>query len=303
MRKGKIWILAGCVFLSIVAFVIYQREFTFDVNKLTSDVAYNEAWAIPQPPTETMKLVQNILSQKLTYLGRGAQCYAFVTPDGQYVVKLFKHHHLRRTTLLDDLPIPPSWFREYRRQKAEKRRLKQEHLFASCRLAYLELPEETGLIYVQLNKGHWPGKSLVIRDRFGKDHTLDLASHEFMVQRRGFLAVEAINSLMLENKVDESQQCIQQILTSLAQRCNKGIVDLDPAFNQNFGITATGAMQIDVGRFERDSLVVAPPRYGDEIRKISNQFRQWLEQNHPTLLPFFDQELARILKAKEQEFA
>lgn len=300
MSRGKIWGLLILIVVATGGLFLYQREFTFDLSKIHSELPYKAEWETSPLSAEQRQLVKKIVSQDLTYLGRGAQCYAFVTQDGEYVFKLFKHHHLRPTTVLDQLPMPQTWFASYRERKAQQRQQKQEHLFASCKLAYEDLSRETGLVYIQLNRGApWTGTKIHIRDRFGKAHVLDLGNHEFMIQRRAIMAVDAINRLMNQKDTLGSQQCISQILCSLTDRCEKGIVDLDPAFNQNFGLAPEGAIQIDVGRFERNPLVRTQPFFTDEIKKISNQFRQWLEKKHPTLIQYFDSELTRIIKAKD----
>jgi len=52
---------------------------------------------------EHQELAQ-ILNQKFSYIGKGAQCYAFVSDDQLYVLKFFKFKHLKPNLLVDLIP-------------------------------------------------------------------------------------------------------------------------------------------------------------------------------------------------------
>src|SRR5947199_6221017 len=76
----------------------------FRLSGITHEMSIKDDWKIdPLNENEKARLRQ-IFAQKFTYLGKGAQSYAFVSHDNQYVLKFFKFKHLRPNFLLNMVP-------------------------------------------------------------------------------------------------------------------------------------------------------------------------------------------------------
>src|SRR4051812_12067853 len=88
---------------AIIVLIIILGFFGFRKNssrvlsekEISSSLQPNPAWMIPSPNEEKQLQLQTIFSTPLTFLGEGAQAYAFVSANGKYVVKFFK---MRRFT-------------------------------------------------------------------------------------------------------------------------------------------------------------------------------------------------------------
>lgn len=127
----------------------YKRGFS--INKISSKLPYNEMWDTQSLTSdEKEKLRKEILSQPFYYLSSGTQCYAFVSQDGKYVIKFFKMHKILPKKWLKDVPF--SFFEKYRWESIAKKQNGSLNIFKSFKDAYEQLREESGLIYLHLNK-------------------------------------------------------------------------------------------------------------------------------------------------------
>ncbi len=231
--------------------------------KIRSTYSYHPEWE----PSEYPALAADVLDQPYRYLGRGAQCYAFLSEDGKYVLKFFRHDHLRRKgKVLRD--------------------------FASYKIAFDALRAETGLLYLHLNKTKNMGKTLTFFDKIGVRHRVNLDEMEFLVQRKAELALPTLKQWLDAGEVDKAKEGISSLVNLVRERCKKGIFDKDPDFRTNFGFTAMGAMQLDAGRFRWDPKEKDPKIYQNELRSITQGLQQWLEKEYPELSLYLEQLLA-----------
>src|SRR5262245_25693765 len=94
--------------------------------------------------------IDEILNQKFIFLGMGHQAYAFLSNDGQYVLKLFKFGKFkpyRLTKTLGSVPFIHSYL-----ELQESRRLgRLEKLFTAHQLAFLLDKDNSGLLFVYLD--------------------------------------------------------------------------------------------------------------------------------------------------------
>ncbi|MCB1136308.1 MAG: hypothetical protein KDK78_08580, partial [Chlamydiia bacterium] len=245
------------------------------------------------PDIETYR---DSLSQPLRFLGRGAQFYAFLTEDGRYVLKLFKHQHLNTAHPLDNIPLPPlQSYLEQRREERERRRAK---LFLSCKLAADELAEDTGVILAHLNRtDNVLNIQTKFQDRFGAWHEISLDNLEFVLQHYSRPLPEAFSSLMKSGQLKEAQEMVEDLIAVVARRCDKGIRDTDQAFLDNYGFIAGHAIEFDVGSLNRYELIRERPYRDQEILLQLEPFHGWLLENFPQLLPQLQESLHRHLQA------
>ncbi len=260
-----------------------------------SDLPYNPAWETKPISNETRLELEAIFSQKFRYLGCGGQSFVFVSENNEYVIKFFKHRLFRKPySIFLTLPLP-SVIELSRLRKLNRALFKLNRDFTSYKLAYEELREETGLMYIHLNKGTELKRTLNIVDKIGIEHEIDLDEVEFVVQKHADQLCPRIDALTAEGDITGARNTLHSILEVIIKRCKKGIFDEDPRIHNNLGLIGQRAIFMDVGRFVRDPERSIPSVYYNDLKAIiDKRFRPWLERCHPELIPFLDEEMDKF---------
>lgn len=255
------------VFCQVARFSKSQTD-GFAMVKIQSKLTYSPTWDVPCPDVAEVK---KILAQPFTYLGKGAQTYVFASQDGNYVIKLLRHDRMRApfwTQLL-----PSKWVTS----KIENKQKKLIKDFTSYKIAYEEFQEETGLIYLHLNKTSHLNQMLTLIDKIGIAHQLDLDKYEFLIQKRATLTYPALQTLIDQGETTKAKESISSLVSLLEKRFEKGIFDKDPDLNTNFGFIGEKAIQIDPGRYRKTFPESAIRNKKEAIRHISDHLHQWLQ--------------------------
>lgn len=178
-------------------------------------------WNLPAspPPLE-------ILNQPFYFLGSGVQSYSFLSEDQQYVLKLFKHYHL--------LPS----------KKSEPQKKRMNALFSSALLAFKELKETTGLLYLQINPPASPLPTITLYDKIGVKYAISLSDYPFLIQKKGALLLSYISE-----HPEEVGAITRSLLACIDERSNKGIANSDLRIERNFCVCEGSVIEIDVGSF------------------------------------------------------
>ncbi len=268
MRKFLLFIL---IFITVERFCFWQTK-GFRVHRVSRDLVHHPEWDFEEQPQHLVNVAQ-LLKQDYFFLGHGAQCYAFLSADKSTVLKVFKHPRFRRYFFPKDL----------------------SQFFESIRIAYKELREETGLIYVHLNKTDQFHKKLTVWDRIGTAHTFDLDGTQFLLQKRAELASEKLRALRREGNLSEAQQCIDTLLAFHQCCCRKGVIDRDPIFEKNFGIDGKRTFGIDIGSFSKDPYAAVPARAKKQLFFATLNFKQWIEKNYPELKDYVEEKIYALL--------
>ncbi len=237
----------------------------FTIARISSDLPFHPEWVVEDPDESQIK---QTLSQPYSFLGKGAQSFAFASEDGKTVIKFFRHHHLKKNSKL-------------------------AKDFGSYKLAYERLRNETGLLYLHLNKTSHLNQILDLVDKIGIHHKIDLDQYEFLVQKRATPAYPALQQWIDEGKTEEAKQALTALVHLLRERSRKGIHDKDPDLNTNFGFIGTTPIQFDIGRFK---LRQTPPD-NNELIRITDNLQQWLRIRSPEL----DEHLRRLQHAEQRK--
>lgn len=266
-----------------------QQTDGFTLLKIQSQLTFDPRWETTPPKTDLSAL----LKQKFKYLNSGGQCYAFISEDEKLVIKFFKHHLRRVPWLIDHLPLPAKYaaLREKQRQNRSQKLLRD---FNSYKLSYEELPDETGLIYVHLNKTHNLGLKLTIVDKLNIQHQLELDGLEFVVQKRAELAMVHFQRLIDEQKTDEAKEAIDSLISIIVSRCQKGIYDEDPKLHRNLGFVGARAILIDVGRLRKDANRMSPDVYAGDVAMITEDLKTWLQKRSPELAVYLEEKVKEL---------
>ena len=268
----------------------YKKTDGFALYKVLSTLPYNPAWEVTAQHTHGL---DDALSQPFHYLAKGAQSYVFQSEDGKYVIKFFRLYHLRPPVWLTALNFPLP-LQTYKLGKMIEKWDELDKDFQSYRIAYEEMKEETGLLYLHLNKTSHLKKTLTLYDKIGVVYHLDLDRMEFLVQKRADLVYPAIDALAKREGAEAAKEAITSLVNLLVSRSEKGIFDKDPDLNTNFGFIGTTPVQIDIGRFRRQTAARDPEEKRNEIIRITDNFRQWLDANHPSLSEHLLGEIQKI---------
>ena len=279
-------------FFQVSAFCEKQTD-KFRLTRIFSTLQHDARWETTPLSEVQSKEVDAILSQKYTYLGSGGQCYAFLSEDGKSVIKFFKHHRRTLPAWIKILPLPIQLaVKREKRLRAKEGKLLRD--FASYKLSFERLKQETGVIFVHLNKTSHLNKQLMIVDKLNIEHKLSLDDVEFVLQKKADLVYPHIKELVKKNDQEGAQKAIRSIVELIVSRCQKGVFDEDPRIHRNFGFIEDNALIIDVGRLIHDPERKKPEVYIKDLHKITARFKAWLTEKHPTLVPVLDQEIERV---------
>lgn len=270
-------ILVILIFIGTERFCHYQTK-GFAISKITSNLPQRSDWEVSPLSQEEHSFLENILNQKFIFLGSGGSFYAFASEDRNYVIKFFKMHHLN--------PIPR--LRPYIGPILDRHK-KRERVFNSCKLAYNDLKEETGVIYVHLNKTKGLHKNTIIVDNLGIEHSIPLDSIEFVVQKKAVLAPEYIASLMKSGRPDLAKDALTSVWHLMEAIIKKGYDGRDMNVATNFGFINGKAVQIDIGPFKKANWVKARNFYKNRLYRSARKLDLWLQETYPELSEHFEE--------------
>lgn len=274
------------VFISIERFCHKQTE-GFRIHKISSDLACDPKWDTA-PLTEGQLLdLKRQLSQPFYFLASGGQCYAFISADNAYVIKFFKHHHMRPHHWVDNLPAP-SFLKPLQKKFSSFRLNLLNRVFTSCKLAYDHLKEETALIYLHLNKTDHFHQKILIHDKLGIAHQVDLDGITFAFQHRASLACPTLKALYRDHNFTQAKQCIGSLIDLIILRSKCGIFDQDPHLKRNFAFIEDKAIEIDLGSFSYNPFLKRTNCWKKELFFETIQLKKWIKKNCPELSPFVE---------------
>lgn len=284
-------------FVLLVAIVIGIERFChkqtegFRLHKIVSSLSFDPRWEVPSLSEEEAKRVDEILSQKFTFLGSGGQAYAFLSEDKKTVLKLFKLHHLRSWSWLHKMPLPGP-FAKYLCKREEKLPM----FFTSCKIAMQDFRDRTGMIYLHLNKTSHLKRKLTLIDKLGITHKIDLDTTEFALQEKAELAYPRLKRLKAEGDIESAKQSIDSLLSLIVERCQRGIQDRDPNIRRNIGFLGNKAIEVDLGSFSREEFLKNSFAYKPILYYSSLDLKHFLEKHFPELIPYVDERVQEMLK-------
>lgn len=280
MRKTICCFLFFLLVVSAFVLPLYYQIWAkpYRLAKSNIEMPFRQDWESPISPEKKSEVI-SILSQPFTYLGKGFQSYAFVSADGNYVLKLFRLEsgNLIWGRLLAD-SIKAAFGVKTRRIRSYEC---AEDVFSASKISFDQFREETGLIFVHLNPQQ--GLPLIeIRDYLGFAHSLDPSVTRFVLQKRAEKLFPALNHA-LRNDRESFNQMVRSFSLLLSSFKNKGVSPDDSKMPSNFGFLGDQAIQIDFAsnslNFENAALQSA---------KFRSKMRAWLQVKAPDALQYLD---------------
>lgn len=282
-----LWLFCASAMLYGLSILYFRSTGGFALSNIQSDYPNDPRWETHPLENSESELIASILSQKFSYLGKGCQCYAFASADGDYVIKFFKYQRMRPQKWISFFTFIP-FVDSYYQQKIVSKRLKREGVFQSWRIAFDFLSEATGISYVHLNKTNHLAKTLSLIDKAGYEHKLWIDDYEFMLQKRAKMLCTEIDELMGKGSISEAENILTSLVEKILAGYRRGLADNDHALMQNTGVFKGQPIHIDVGQFVLEEEVKAPAFYKQELYTKTYKFRLWLRKRHPELCDRFD---------------
>lgn len=284
MKKYLAYFSIGIFLFGAVYFTYIKRTKGFSYNKIHSHYTYDHRWDFGMPTEEQRSLIDQVTSKPLTFLGSGKECYAFVSEDGEYVIKFFKQKHMKTEYILNHLPLSQE-MRMLQKEVVNRHLERRKKIYQSYQLAYERLQEETGVLYLHLTKTNYLKQSIHLITKSGEKFTLKLDNIEFLLQRRGTQVFDYLSAYP-----EKGKETINALLNLITIRNQKGIGDADINCEKNLGLLNGKGFQIDVGEFY-PSLPCSPSK--EELITATLDLKHYLEMHLPDLALYLDQEIEK----------
>lgn len=249
--------LKKLLFISLLVFISIERFCHYQTGGFRFYKLISPRHEADQHETD-LDIVSHVAEKPLKYLGTGNQFYVFSSADEKYVIKFIKH----------------SW----KDAVFKNRESRFQDIVKSCNLGLHQLAKETGIVTCSFTRKELPQATLI--DKLGIAHTLDLGQTEFIIQKKVTPFVGPLG-----------QEKIRSLIHLVTHQCQKNIVNLDPMIDRNFGFCDNEAVLIDFGSLKYD----ATRRVDREIFLELLGLREWLQNNQPELVSYFDQEITQVI--------
>jgi hypothetical protein len=222
-------------------------------------------------------------SETLTFIGAGKQFYAFETADHQYVVKFMKFSRRRPLPWLEKISLPSIlhlWKTSYLAERAKR----LSNLEYSSHLALEYLSSEAALVSYPLQK------NLILIDKLGIAHRIDRSQTKFITQKKA-----APFTVYFEQNPSQAHLLISSYIKTVSSQCKKGICNLDPIIDRNYGVVDHQVIIMDIGSLLAHPKLNHNAGVQREIFVELLPLREWLQNKHPQYVAYFDSLLKRIL--------
>jgi hypothetical protein len=296
--KKVIWrlLFLSLFFLSLYGLgrLYFRLTGGFTVANITSDFTFQPQWEVRLLLATEQAECARAMTQPYYYLGKGCQSYVFASQDGNYVIKFFKYQRYRLQPWFAYFPPLPAIVK-YRQEKLERKWKKLDGFVKSWKVAFENLQDETGLLFVHLNKTHHLQQQLTIYDKIGQKHVVDLDQMEFCIQRRATLLCQTLLDYQAQKDLASAQQLIHRLLHLILSEYSRGLADNDHALMQNTGVVHGKPIHIDVGQFVFNEAVKQPAVFHQELFAKTYKFNLWLRENYPELGEYLETELSQII--------
>ncbi len=262
----------------------WVRGMEFDLQDLSSADDQHPEWSIPPLGMDRKGEIDKILQKQFKFFDEGAQSYAFISHDGQYVLKIFKTKHSRpgnkrRLKHKVRMWLTPKKELEQIMEVNQKRwTRKLSVVCSSYHLAYQEMPEETALEFIHLQKTQGQFKPIILKDRVGRTYRVSLDDHNFILQKRVDLVPDRMRACLKRGDRQEIEKLVSSLDALLVQRAQKGITDSKQCYGINYGFYGTKAIQLDPGKIRKDVAIQSAP--DQEIERVRNNLKKWIDTHY-----------------------
>lgn len=267
------------VFVFFSARVYYRLTDDFRLRHIVHELPHNPDWEIPIT-SEDRQLLEQITEQPFTYLGKGAQSYAFVSQDGQYVLKFFKFKHLKPSWIVNHFPdIGP--FQRYKEKSVARKKRQIQSVFTGYKLAYDVHREESGLLFIHLNPTNGLNMNAVVFDKIGRRFEIPMDPYIFIVQRRADINRDVMDRLLKNGELELAKQRVRQVIELYLSEYAKGIYDRDHGVLHNIGFIGEKPIHLDIGKLTDAPHMKNPENWESDLEVVVMKYHRWMREKHP----------------------
>jgi len=238
-------------------------------------------------------VVNSALDQPYSYMGRGRQCYAFMSRDGRYVLKLPRLDQFGLPFWLRSLSFP--FLESYREGKRAYMLQRCQFTMNSFQIAFSELQRETSVLYLHVNQTDSFHRLIQITDRIGRTYQLNLDKTLFILQEKTELMMPLVQQAIKKGDRKEAERILNAFLEVLESRSRKGIFNKDPTFLENFGFDGKKGIQVDIGGFYHKPGYEGQMAFEKSLSETAAHVHNWLAETNRDLQAWFDLRTEQIL--------
>lgn len=290
MKHKKTVFTLSCL-IAITLFSLTNRS-SFVVRDLMLPTETGSCWDTSSMEKEFD--AKAILSQKFRFLGKGHQAFAFVSEDGEYVLKLFKPHYPRFQLFGQAFNLTPIPFAKWIYRTLHSKEFQQgiQEDFISYINARTKFQKESLVDYLHLAKTSHLQTKLQIFDKKGSLHTLAADDTCFLLQRKVTPLLEFLQTKTKEGKKEEIKIVFQNLTNLLARRAELGFCKPTHKFHINFGCIGLEIFQLDIGRLmTAEDLQLDPTQYPSQTLENSKvKLKDWVLSYCPQLIDCLPEE-------------
>ena len=277
-----------------VLFSAEEERGCFTLDNITYSMPSNE---IPLEPLMAgqKENLQQIFSQPFHFIKAGKQSYAFMSDDGQTVLKFLKKHYLFPLPRAYLNSPPLSFCKTFLLSHFNAASIRFNEAARGYQMGYDKLKDETGILYLHFHPTDNIQQKVCLVDIYGRKFFADLDTSYFVLQKKADLLHVKVSELMLDGKEDEAKECLKSVLCMIAHRLQQGIVDHDHGIRKNYGFIEGRAVQIDIGDVSMDAGVESGFAFQRELEHVAKKLKLWVAREHPSLCSTIDEELHCIL--------
>ena len=284
----------GWFFLTIsiilAALFVFYRMDLFTTSKIEGKLFPGQAGVADA------ESLQN-LQQPYFYLGKGRQCFAFVSQDGQHVIKFLNYRRYNKPFWVRLIP-PHDWLPWQAAIEAHRHK-RFDSVVNGFQLGMSRLREETGLEYIHFQRGEGL-PVLTIFDEIHRIHKIDLNGVAFALQRKATPLFEELEWRWRQSGKEGLNEAMRQYFALIQRRCDLEISD---DAGRNCGFFQGRAVLIDTGRISHDPSLKSKKGIDREMKMATKKLRKWLQARHPEAVGVIDENLHQISCSFEAQTA
>ncbi len=273
--------------------VSFKQNDSFNIRYIQPGLPANAKWNIDPPSEKELGVIDKILDQPFHYLAKGAHSFAFLSEDGQYVIKFHRYpSHMR---IMPWANRPFAYHFNQKRIKIKEYNLKKlDYNLSNYKNSFDDLREETGLIYVHTNPTTELNRCATIVDKTGNTYQIPLDRVTFILQHRAHLLYTTLDQLKKQQDIQTSKQVVTAMLQLFVNCCQKGYIDEDPVLRKNYGIIGDRAIHIDIGDMVHREDVKKRENYIPHVKEMTESLRKRIVRDYPYLLDHYYQEIDKL---------
>ncbi len=225
-----------------------------------------------------------LLDQTFRYFGNGNQCYAFISEDGQYILKFFKYADSAPPAWTAKIPVL-NQFKSFGLKRINKAAWKRNRDFQGYQLAFDRFRDETGLLSLHLHPTRNGYPTITLYDKLNIIHSLDLNTTPFILQKRATPVFDQFNAWLKTGDIDKVRHGIDNLISLCKKRIACNLYDDDANFYSNIGFVGETPILIDPGHF------ISGPSPASELENLTLKLKEWFAKHHPPLVSYVEASL------------